>query len=48
VYAPCSFAIGAVAHSRLITDFAKIWVWVSVALWLIVSAAMVGRVGKSA
>jgi hypothetical protein len=29
MYAACSFAVGAAAHSRPITDFAKIWVWVS-------------------
>ena len=48
MYAACSFAVGAVARSRPITDFAKIWVWVSVALWLVVSAAMLGRLRRSA
>jgi uncharacterized membrane protein YoaK (UPF0700 family) len=43
MYAACGFAVGATAGSRPITDFAKIWVWVSLAVWLIVSAAMLGR-----
>jgi tellurite resistance protein TehA-like permease len=48
MYAACSFAVGAAAHSRAITDFAKIWVWVSVVVWLIVSAAMLGRLRRLA
>jgi tellurite resistance protein TehA-like permease len=48
MYAACSFAVGATANSRPITDFAKIWVWVSVAVWLFVSAAMLGRLRRRA
>jgi tellurite resistance protein TehA-like permease len=47
MYAACSFAVGVAAHSRPITDFAKIWVWVSVVVWLVVSAATLGRLRKA-
>jgi tellurite resistance protein TehA-like permease len=39
MYAACSFAVAAAAHAHAVHDFAKIWVWVSVAVWLIVFAA---------
>jgi tellurite resistance protein TehA-like permease len=34
MYAACSFVVGAVAHIPGITDFAQVWVWVGLALWL--------------
>jgi tellurite resistance protein TehA-like permease len=43
MYAACSFAVGAAAHAAGITDFARVWVWVAVALWLVVFAAMLRR-----
>ncbi len=43
MYAACSFIDGALNHSAGITDFARVWVWVALAVWLIVFAAMVRR-----
>ncbi len=40
MYAACSFATGAVAEVTPITDFARVWVWVALAVWLAVFAAM--------
>jgi Voltage-dependent anion channel len=48
MYAACSFVVGAAAHARAITDFARVWVWAGVAIWLIVFAAMVRRGGQLA
>lgn len=44
MYAGCSFAVGAVSRTRPIVDFARVWVWVAVAVWLIVFGAMLRRV----
>jgi tellurite resistance protein TehA-like permease len=44
MYAACSFAVGATAGAPAITDFARAWTWVAVAVWLLVAAAMVMRV----
>jgi tellurite resistance protein TehA-like permease len=41
MYAACSFVVGAAADVGLITDFARVWVWVAVSVWAVVSAAMV-------
>jgi hypothetical protein len=41
MYAACSFLVGSAAHAGGITDFARVWVWVGVAVWLIVFAAMI-------
>ena len=43
MYAACSFVVGAVATAPAITDFARIWVWVGVAVWLITFTAMTRR-----
>jgi tellurite resistance protein TehA-like permease len=43
MYAACSFLVGSAAHVPAITDFARIAVWVGVALWVIVFAAMLAR-----
>jgi len=43
MYAACSFVVGAAAHATAITDFARVWVWAGVAIWLIVFAAMLRR-----
>jgi hypothetical protein len=47
MYAACSFAVGSAAQAHGITDFAKIWVWVTLFVWLIVFAAMVARVSRT-
>jgi hypothetical protein len=43
MYAACSFIVGAAAHAPGITDFARVWVWAGVAVWLPVFLAMLGR-----
>jgi len=43
MYAACSFAVGQAAHASAITSFARAWVWVALAVWLIVFAAMLRR-----
>ncbi len=43
MYAACSFVVGAVTRTRAITDFARVWVWVSVAVWGVVFVAMARR-----
>jgi hypothetical protein len=43
MYAACSFVVGAAAHAPAISDFARVWVWVGVAVWLVVFAAMLRR-----
>lgn len=48
MYAACSFMVGAAAHAHGIVNFAKIWVWVSLAVWTGVFAAMIGRLSRRA
>jgi tellurite resistance protein TehA-like permease len=43
MYAACSYGVGTVTHTAGITDFARVWVWVALALWLVVFAGMVRR-----
>ena len=43
MYAACSFVVGTVAHASGITDFARVWVWVGLAVWAVVFAAMLHR-----
>ena len=43
MYAACSFAVGKGDHATAITRFARIWVWVALAVWAVVFAAMIGR-----
>lgn len=43
MYAACSFVVGSVAGVPAITDFARVWVWVAVAVWLVVVVAMLRR-----
>jgi tellurite resistance protein TehA-like permease len=43
MYAACSFSVGAATATPGITDFARVWVWVGVAVWLVVAVAMVRR-----
>lgn len=43
MYAACSFIVGVAASAPAITDFARVWVWVAVAVWLVVFAAMLRR-----
>ena len=43
MYAACSFVVGAAAHASGITSFARIWVWVGLAVWLAVFGGMLAR-----
>ena len=43
MYAGCSFAVGAAAQAGGITSFARVWVWVAVAVWTVVMVAMLHR-----
>ena len=41
--AACSFIVGAAANAPAITDFARVWAWAAVAVWLITFTAMLRR-----
>jgi tellurite resistance protein TehA-like permease len=43
MYAACSFSVGAATQTAPISDFARVWVWVGLALWLVVFVAMLRR-----
>lgn len=43
MYAACSFIVGTLTQTPAISDFARVWVWVSLAVWVIVFGAMVRR-----
>ena len=43
MYAACSFVVGVAATAPAITDFARVWVWVGVAVWLITFTGMTRR-----
>ncbi len=43
MYAACSFIVGVAADAPAISRFARVWLWVGVAVWLIVFAAMLRR-----
>jgi hypothetical protein len=43
MYAACSFVVGIAASAPGITSFARVWVWVAVAVWSITFAAMLRR-----
>jgi hypothetical protein len=43
MYAACSFVVGIAAHAGAITSFARVWVWVALAVWVVVFVAMIRR-----
>jgi hypothetical protein len=43
MYAAASFSAGLALGASAVTDFARIWVWVSLTVWLLVFTAMLGR-----
>jgi tellurite resistance protein TehA-like permease len=43
MYAACSGLGGSAAHAVVMTDFARVWVWVALAVWVVVFVAMLGR-----
>ncbi len=40
MYAACSFVVGAVASVPAITSFARVWLWVAVAVWAVVACGL--------
>ncbi len=46
MYAAASFAVGAAAPAPGITRFARVWVWVALAVWLVVLVGMIRRVAR--
>jgi hypothetical protein len=46
MYAACSFVVGTVAHASAISSFARVWVWVALAVWAVVLLAMIRRAGQ--
>jgi len=43
MYAACSFVVGTVAAVSAATSFARVWVWIALAVWAAVLAAMLLR-----
>ena len=43
MYAACSGLGGSAAHASAMTDFARVLVWIAVAVWLVVFVAMLRR-----
>jgi tellurite resistance protein TehA-like permease len=44
MYAACSFVVGKAAHADAITSFARVWVWIALAVWAVVFVALLLRV----
>jgi tellurite resistance protein TehA-like permease len=43
MYAACNFVVGVAAHASAMTSFARVWVWVALAVWAVVFVAMIVR-----
>ena len=43
MYAACSFEVGDLRSIDALVDFARIWIWVALALWVVIFGAMVRR-----
>lgn len=43
MYAACSFVVGELTGIDVIVDFARVWLWVALLVWLLVFTAMVAR-----
>jgi tellurite resistance protein TehA-like permease len=43
MYAACSFGVGVAAHAGAILSFARAWVWIGLASWVIMSVATIRR-----
>ncbi len=43
MYAACSFVVGTAIHAGAATSFARVWVWVALAVWTAVFVAMISR-----
>ncbi len=40
MYAACSFVVGDIASAAAITSFARVWVWVALAVWAVVACGL--------
>lgn len=47
MFASCSFAVGGAVDADGITRFARVWVWVAFAVWLVLFAALVRRCARA-
>jgi tellurite resistance protein TehA-like permease len=47
MYAACSFDMGRAANVSGLTEFARVWVWIGFALWVLVGVSGAGRVLRS-
>lgn len=47
MYAACSFVVGRAAGVRALVSFARVWVWVAVVVWLVVSAATIRAAARA-
>lgn len=47
MYAACSFVVGDVDSRRAITDFARVWVWVAVAVWALVATGLARAIARA-
>jgi tellurite resistance protein TehA-like permease len=43
MYAACSFIVAQLTGIRAIVDFARVWVWVALIVWVVVFSAMAAR-----
>jgi tellurite resistance protein TehA-like permease len=43
MYAACSFVVGSAAGASALTHFAQVWIWVALAVWVIVAAGTIRR-----
>lgn len=48
MYAACSGLGGSAAHASVMTTFARVWVWIALAVWLVVSVATICRIRQIA
>jgi hypothetical protein len=43
MYAAASFAVGSALRSEVIIHFARVWVWIALAAWMLIAAATLRR-----
>jgi hypothetical protein len=43
MYAACSFVVGSAAGAAALTHFAQVWIWVALAVWLVVVTGTIRR-----
>lgn len=47
MYAACSFVVGEIDSRQTITDFARVWVWVAVAVWALVATGLLRAAARA-